>query len=116
MNEFNEEVRKDELGLRSDSLGDTSNESEQMPANSSTQKKVLGDISAETLNEKILQITQLIKDKFPELSKFLDEIPQDMTNNKLQEPTFHVLSEYYLTLEEILNKYDNQHTDEDKIG
>ncbi len=60
---------------------------------------------AEDLNKKIIRITLIIKAKFPELSKFLDEMPDTMPNNKQSKVSYHDLNEYYKSLEAVLAKY-----------
>jgi len=57
------------------------------------------------LNSKILKITMTIKDNYPELSKYLDEMPITIPSEKDPEVTLNLLKEYYETLHSILNKY-----------
>ena len=57
------------------------------------------------LNAKILAITMKIKDKFPELSKYLDEMPVTIPDEKHPDITQTNLKAYYDYLSSILNKY-----------
>jgi len=57
------------------------------------------------LNLKIMQVTQEIKDHYPELTKFLEEMPVTIPNEKDMEITLQVLQSYYDSLNSILNDY-----------
>jgi len=57
------------------------------------------------LNAKILEVTMKIKDHYPELSKYLDEIPITIPSEKDPEITLNHLKGYYESLSTILNKY-----------
>lgn len=61
------------------------------------------------LNERILSLTMRIKDNYPELMKYIDEMPVTVPN----EPDPHVrakqLQAYYDSLKNILNKYAQGH-------
>ncbi|HAQ21414.1 MAG TPA: alpha/beta hydrolase [Prolixibacteraceae bacterium] len=57
------------------------------------------------LNSKILKITMTIKDDYPELSKYLDEMPVTIPSEKDPEVTLKLLNEYYESLQALLNKY-----------
>lgn len=57
------------------------------------------------LNAKILEVTMKIKDHYPELSKYLDEIPITIPSEKDPEITLNHLKGYYESLSSILNKY-----------
>lgn len=61
------------------------------------------------LNAKILKATIAIKDKYPELSKYLDEMPDTIPNEKDPEITLKNLSGYYESLNSILKKYKSTH-------
>ena len=56
------------------------------------------------LNAKILEVTMKIRYHFPELSKFLDEIPITIPTGKDREITLNHLREYYESLILILDK------------
>lgn len=61
------------------------------------------------INAKILKITMTIQEKYPELSKFLTEMPVTMPDNEHPEITRKNLKAYYVSLQTLLNKYiDNQ--------
>jgi hypothetical protein len=57
------------------------------------------------LNAKILKITMTIKDHYPELSKYLDEMPVTVPSEKDPEITLNHLQTYYESLNSLLNKY-----------
>jgi len=57
------------------------------------------------LNLKIMQVTQEIKDHYPELIKFLDEMPVTVPDEKDMEITLKNLKSYYDSLNSILNNY-----------
>ncbi len=61
------------------------------------------------LNSKILEITIIIKDKYPELLKYLDEMPITIPSEKNPEITLKNLSAYYESLNTVLNKYILEH-------
>jgi hypothetical protein len=63
----------------------------------------------EEINAKILKITMTIQDKYPELSKFLTEMPVSIPNKVHPQINLKNLNDYYLSLEVLLNKYvENQ--------
>lgn len=57
------------------------------------------------LNAKILKITMTIKNQYPELSKYLEEMPITIPDEKNPEITLANLNMYYDSLNSILNKY-----------
>lgn len=57
------------------------------------------------LNAKILKITMRIKDQYPELSKYLDEMPVTVPSENKSEITLNHLQTYYESLNSLLNKY-----------
>jgi hypothetical protein len=57
------------------------------------------------LNSKILKITMLIKDHYPELSKYLEEMPVTVPSENDPEITLNNLRTYYESLNSLLNKY-----------
>jgi hypothetical protein len=61
------------------------------------------------LNEKILKITLLMKTEYPELSKYLLEMPETIPDVKNPEMNTKVLKEYLNSLKEILDKYAPNH-------
>lgn len=60
-------------------------------------------------NEKILKITMLIKDKYPELSKYLEEMPVTIPNENKTSITVTDLQKYYNSLASFLSKYILEH-------
>ena len=61
------------------------------------------------LNEKILKITMKIKDKYPELSKYIEEMPETIPDDKHPKITPNNLKSYYDSLNSALNKYILEH-------
>ena len=57
------------------------------------------------INEKILNLTMLIKDKYPELSKYIEEMPITITNQKKPKNNIQNLETYYQSLQSILDGY-----------
>lgn len=57
------------------------------------------------LNAKILEVTMKIRDHYPELSKYLDEMPVTVPSEKDPEITLNQLKTYYESLNSLLNKY-----------
>lgn len=57
------------------------------------------------LNSKILKITLNIKDNYPELSKYLEEMPVTIPDEQNPDITLKNLSSYYDSLNSLLNKY-----------
>lgn len=70
------------------------------------------DINVETekeLNSNILKITMRIKDQFPELSKYLEEMPVTIPDEKHPKINSENLQAYYDSLNSMLNKYILEH-------
>ena len=61
------------------------------------------------LNKKILKTTLIIKNKYPELIKYLEEMPDTISTEKDPKITLTVLSSYYESLSSILKKYKLDH-------
>ena len=57
------------------------------------------------LNSKILKITMKIKDHYPELSQYLEEMPVTVPSENDPEITLNHLRSYYESLNSVLNKY-----------
>lgn len=64
----------------------------------------------EELNQKILKKTMDIKKNYPELSKYIDEMPITIPDVENPEITLKNLQEYYDSLDEIFKKYAFNHT------
>ena len=62
------------------------------------------------LNADILKITMIIQSKFPELSKYIAEIPVTIPNEANPEINTKVLKEYYDSLEIMLKDYAVNHS------
>lgn len=61
------------------------------------------------LNSKILQITMKIKDQYPELTKYIEEMPVTIPDEKNPEITPKNLQTYFDSLNSVLNKYLLEH-------
>lgn len=61
------------------------------------------------LEQSIIKITTTIKQKYPELSKFIIEMPEN--NSESEEVTIKSLEDYYNSLEDLLNKYAKTHSE-----
>lgn len=61
------------------------------------------------LNENILKITMTIRNEFPELMKYLNEMPDTIPNEESPEISIKILQEYYESLETMLRKYAPNH-------
>jgi hypothetical protein len=57
------------------------------------------------LNLKIMQVTTEIKDHYPELTKFLEEMPVTTPDEQNVDITLKSLKSYYDSLNSILNSY-----------
>ena len=57
------------------------------------------------LNTKILKITMMIKDDYPELSPYLEEMPMTVPSENDPEITFDHLKSYYESLNSLLKRY-----------
>lgn len=62
------------------------------------------------LNADILKITMLIQEKFPELSKYIAEMPVTIPNVTTPEITVKILRDYYDSLDILLKDYDKNHS------
>jgi hypothetical protein len=62
------------------------------------------------LNENILKITMTIRNEFPELMKFLNEMSITIPIEKSPEINIQILQEYYNSLESLLRKYAPNHS------
>lgn len=61
------------------------------------------------LNAKILEITMKIKNLYPELSKYIEEMPVTIPDEKNPEITVKNLKAYYDSLNSVLSKYILEH-------
>ena len=61
------------------------------------------------LNNDILEFTMLIRDKHPELSKYLNEMPITIPEVNKPEITLKILSDYKNSLIQLLDKYVENH-------
>ena len=61
------------------------------------------------INQAILEITMKIRNKYPELNKYLSEMPVTIPDVDQPEMTIKVLSDYLESLENLLKKYSPSH-------
>lgn len=61
------------------------------------------------LNNNIVKITMTIRNEFPELMKFLNEMPVTLPNLENPEINNKILEDYYDSLEDLLRKYAPNH-------
>ncbi len=61
------------------------------------------------LNDDIIKITTTIKEKFPELSKYIIEMPFKSSEIVSLEMTIKKLKEYYDSLDALLKNYTTTH-------
>ncbi len=61
------------------------------------------------LNEKIVKITMTIQSEFPELMKFLNEMPVTIPDAKNPEINSIILEDYFNSLQNLLRKYAPNH-------
>lgn len=62
------------------------------------------------LNDAILKMTLKIQNEYPELSKYLIEIPMTVPNSANPEINTKILKDYYESLNSILKEYTPNHT------
>lgn len=62
------------------------------------------------LNENISKITMSIRNKFPELIKFLNEMPETIPDVEHPEINTKILQDYFNSLENLLMKYAPNHS------
>ncbi len=61
------------------------------------------------LNADILKITMKIRENYPELSKYISEMPVTIPNDVSPEINIKTLSDYYDSLLELMRKYAQSH-------
>lgn len=61
------------------------------------------------LNADILKITLIIREKYPELSKFISEMPITIPDVESPEINCGILKDYYDSLEAMMKKYAQNH-------
>lgn len=67
------------------------------------------------LNAKILKVTMTIKEQHPELSKYIEEMPVTIPDEKHPEITLKILQAYYDSLNSIVDKYTAEHASADDM-
>lgn len=78
--------------------------------NGQNQEKEYSHKDAEAdLNSKILKITLIISEQFPELSNFIEEMPVTIPNKENPDITLDNLKNYYESLSLMLHKYKSEH-------
>jgi hypothetical protein len=64
------------------------------------------------LNDDILKITITIKESFPELSKYIEEMPITIPKSSNPEINIKKLKDYYDSLDNLMKKYAKNHLSE----
>ncbi len=105
MSEFRAESRRDDLRIPENTSDKSSQDNENDQPQEGRKKNHKSPNPAKLLNRKILKIKRIIKDRFPELSKFLDEMPVSTEDSNPSEISNYDLGEYYRSLEAVLTKY-----------
>jgi hypothetical protein len=67
------------------------------------------DQKEKELNKKILELTNDIRSEYPELEKFLEEMPITIPNDSDPHITIKNLQAYHDSLVELVEKYDEEH-------
>lgn len=62
------------------------------------------------LNSRILKITTIIKNQYPELLEFLNEMPETIPSEVSPEITLNNLKTYGESLNSLLKKYELEHS------
>jgi|GEM_PF-125568 len=79
-------------------------------------KKIVFKVETEReLNSNILKITMRINDQYPELAKYLGEMPDTIPNETSSEITLNNLKTYYDSLNSLLNKYILEHPNKKSV-
>lgn len=73
------------------------------------QKKTISIDTINELNAKILKITLQIQNQYPELYKYLEEMPITIPDEKKPKITRYSLKQYYESLNSSLTKYILEH-------
>lgn len=63
------------------------------------------------LNADILKITLMIREEFPELSKYISEMPITIPDVESPEINVKILRDYYESLEAIMKNYAKNHVE-----
>lgn len=66
------------------------------------------------LTDAILKITMSINEKFPELQKYVNEMPVSVPDADNPEINIKTLADYKHSLESLLKKYEKSHISESK--
>ena len=72
-------------------------------------KTIRNDDAEANLNSKILKITMTIMDQYPELSKYIEEMPVTIPDENNPEITLANLKAYFESLSLMMNKYKTEH-------
>ena len=85
------------------------NKSERLSNKKTKMKNTISEDAEKNLNAKILKITMTIMEQYPELSKYIEEMPVTIPNEKIPEITLDNLKAYFESLNTMLNKYKTEH-------
>jgi hypothetical protein len=70
--------------------------------------------SENEINSDILEITMTIHNKYPELSKYITEMPVTIPDKDDPKINIRILHDYYNSLQALLKKYHFTHTSSSK--
>jgi hypothetical protein len=73
-------------------------------------KRLLMLPTEKELNDAILKITMAIQADYPELSKYLSEMPITIPSNPNPDIKVKNLSDYYESLQQLVSKYAETHS------
>jgi hypothetical protein len=68
------------------------------------------------LNERILAITQLLNEKYPELTKYVPEMTETNPDEKDPEINRKILKDYYDSLVHMIRKYNPDYKPDEYVG
>jgi hypothetical protein len=102
---MNEQINSPDLSSTS---GSRLNRQQQDNSDHHAKKDIYERIDKD-LNSKILKITMDIKENYPELSKYIEEMPVTIPNEQNPEMSLRNLKSYYESLNTLLNDYISMH-------
>ena len=74
------------------------------PESQNLNRNLVNDKIEKDLNSKILEITMMIKDHYPELSQYLEEMPVTVPSENDPEITLNQLRSYYESLKSLVDR------------
>ena len=68
-------------------------------------KLAIREMLEKELNAKILKLTLIINDKYKEITRFIEEMPDTIPNINHPKITLQLLANYYNSLDELVKSY-----------